>query len=118
MSDDPRTMTWRHAGIGRDEAGIREGRERLAAIRERAADLTVTTRTDESFAAALRREESRGAHYRTNDPERTAEWRRTQPIERDAVGGPRITDRAVDDPGPAIREALDRNDELIYRQPE
>jgi succinate dehydrogenase / fumarate reductase flavoprotein subunit len=120
-----------HAGILRDEAGLREGLDRLAAIRERTADLRLDgDRTSESFElavdlsfvltvaesvlrGALLREESRGAHSRTDFREVDPEWRKTLLFHRTETGMAHRT-RGVAEPSEAVREALDAGYELDY----
>ena len=70
-------LMWRDAGLLRDETGLRRAQAGLAALRERS-PLGVTRREVEArnllavaevmVQAALGREESRGAHYRTDFP--------------------------------------------------
>ncbi len=77
-------MMWRHAGIVRDDAGLREASERLAswqaAIEPADRDgyelqnLIICGRL--LTEGALYREESRGSHYRADFPWRSEKWRR------------------------------------------
>lgn len=86
MSDGAvRDLMWEHAGVYRSGEGLREARARLSAAaeqvaRQRATGASVTPETWRSVSlivvaslivrAALRREESRGGHSRTDFPER------------------------------------------------
>ena len=120
-----------HAGILRDAEGLREGLDRLADLRERTADLRLDgDRTSERFEfavdlsfvltvaegvlrGALRREESRGAHSRTDFPETDPEWRRNLLFRRTETGMDHRT-RGVAEPSAAVREALEAGYELDY----
>lgn len=81
--DDLRDLMWRHAGLERDAAGLRGAAAVLAGWR--ADDPTPAGREDANLLdlgrllvhAALRREESRGAHFRTDFAEPRAEWARS-----------------------------------------
>lgn len=78
--DALRDLMWRHAGLERDAAGLTEAAAVLAAWR--ADDPTPAGREDANLLdlgrllvhAALRREESRGAHFRTDFSEPRDEW--------------------------------------------
>ena len=128
-----RELMWDHAGILRDEASLREGLDRLADVRDRAADLRVGPVTSESFElavdlgfmivaaeavlrGALEREESRGAHYRTDFPDRDADWRRNLYFDAADVGGMTLRTEPVDEPSETVRAALDEGHELDYHQ--
>ncbi|APW99719.1 succinate dehydrogenase [Halobiforma lacisalsi AJ5] len=128
---DLRALMWRHAGILRDEKGLREALAKLEAVRERTTDLRVEGgptspsfefAVDLSFSlivaetalrAALERTESRGAHYRSDYPEMNEDWRVNLVVSID--GGERSIDRrGVGEPSPAVREALEEGYELDY----
>ena len=130
---DLRELMWDHAGILRDEASLREGLDRLDAVRDRAADMRVGPLTSESFElavdvgfglvaaeavlrGALEREESRGAHYRTDHPDVDPEWRRNVYFDAADVGGMTLRTEPVDEPSEAVQAALDEGHELDYHQ--
>ncbi|MDF9746396.1 L-aspartate oxidase [Natrinema salsiterrestre] len=124
-------LLWDHAGILRDEAGLREGLAKVDALRDRTADLRVEgglTSKDFEYAvdlsasltvaeamlrAALERTESRGAHYRTDYPETDSDWRVTL-VHAAGTNGLSISRRGVAEPSPAVREALEEGYELDY----
>lgn len=78
-------LMWEHVGIERDSAGLREALARLAAW-EAMLPTNADRETHElrslltcgllAADAALRREESRGAHFRTDFPEPRTGWQR------------------------------------------
>jgi L-aspartate oxidase len=80
------SLMWENVGIVRDGAGLAEARRRLSAWRaslpaptdrgsHELANLVLTGRL--MAEAALLREESRGAHYRSDFPEPREDWRRS-----------------------------------------
>jgi succinate dehydrogenase / fumarate reductase flavoprotein subunit len=130
---DLREVMWDHAGILRDESSLREGLDRLEAVRGRAADMRVGPVTSESFElavdvgfslvaaeavlrGALEREESRGAHYRTDYPDPDPDWRRNVYFDAADVGGMTLRTEPVDEPSDAVQAALDEGHELDYHQ--
>lgn len=78
-----RDLLWDHAGLERDAAGLRAAAVTLAEWR--ADDPGPTGREDANLLdlgrllvhAALRREESRGAHFRADHPGSQADWARS-----------------------------------------
>ncbi|WP_049935172.1 L-aspartate oxidase [Haloplanus natans] len=133
LLDDLRATLWDHAGIHRDEAGLTAGLDALATLRERATGLDVADCTDRSFEFALNlqfgltvaeailrsaaeRPESRGAHHRPDHPETDPDWRRNVVVERGTFGTMALSTAPVDEPSPAVRDALDAGYELDYHQ--
>jgi succinate dehydrogenase / fumarate reductase flavoprotein subunit len=128
---DLRSLMDEHAGIIRDEAGLQAGLTKLQGLQERTGDLRIEgDRTSEDFElavdlsfmltvaegvlrGALLREESRGAHYRTDFTETDPEWQRTILFRRGDTGMESYT-RGVSEPSPEIQEALDEGYELDY----
>jgi succinate dehydrogenase / fumarate reductase flavoprotein subunit len=120
-----------HAGILREGSELREGLTRIRDIRQRTADLQVDNdRTSEGFEfaidlsfmltaaesilrGALLREESRGAHSRTDAPEINDEWHKNILFARTEQGMIHRT-RGVAEPSEAVRDALDEGHELDY----
>ncbi|QCC53532.1 FAD-dependent oxidoreductase [Natronorubrum bangense] len=124
-------LLWTHAGILRDEEGLRNGLDQLEDLRARTANLRVDgDRTSRSFEyavdlsvsltvaevllrTALERTESRGAHYRTDYPETDPEWRQNLVVSADEHGLS-IRRRGVAEPSEPVREALEEGYELDY----
>lgn len=131
LLDDLGELLWNHAGILRDEAGLRAGLEELEALRARTADLDVDGGlTSKSFEyavdlsvsltvaeamlhTALERTESRGAHYRTDYPETDGEWRVNLLVSVED-GELSLRRRGIGDPSPPVQEALEEGYELDY----
>ncbi len=66
---------WEHLGLFRDRAGLLRARERLRALASNGFKARCARTVAEAVAAfALRREESRGAHARSDFPEERVEW--------------------------------------------
>jgi succinate dehydrogenase / fumarate reductase flavoprotein subunit len=133
LLDELRALLWDAAGIRRDGAALDDALAALADLRERAGDLAVGDRTSRSYEYALdlgfalpvaeailrgarERTESRGAHFRTDHPDRDADWRRNVRYERGGVGAMRLTTTPVDEPSEAVQAALDAGYELDYHQ--
>ena len=128
-----RDLLWEHAGILRDDASLRAGLDALESVSRKAADMDVGPITSESFEfavdagfmlvaaeavlrGALEREESRGAHHRTDYPDVDPAWRRNLYFESADVGGMRHYTDSVDEPSAAVQAALDEGHELDYHQ--
>jgi L-aspartate oxidase len=78
--DDVRRIAWRYCGIVREAAGLRAACDRLAPHLDDSAALVVWL----IARCALAREESRGAHYRTDFPDKRAEFKRHSIIQENA----------------------------------
>jgi len=130
---DLQDLLWEHAGILRDEQSLRDGLDALEEVRDRAADMDVGPMTSRSFEfavdvgfmltaaeavlrGALERTESRGAHYRTDNPETDPDWRRNIYFQRADVGGMTTDTAPVGTPSDAVQDALDEGHELDYHQ--
>ncbi|WP_152042455.1 L-aspartate oxidase [Salinigranum salinum] len=133
LMDELRDLLWAHAGILRDEESLSVGLDELAAIRRRASDLAVDGPTSRSFEfvmnlafaldvaeallrGAAMRTESRGAHARTDYPDRDEDWQRNIRMTRDAVGAMRLETTPVAAPSDDVQAALDAGYELDYHQ--
>ena len=128
-----RELLWEHAGILRDEASLRAGLDALGDIGRRAADVDVGGVTSRSFEfavdlgfmltaaeavlrGALKRTESRGAHYRTDYPDIDPELRCNIHLDGADIGGMLSHTESVGAPSEAVQAALDEGHELDYHQ--
>ena len=91
LFEDLRQVMWLHAGIRRDAAGLAAGLARVLGIKAQAGqggdqlvELRLASQTAELIIeAAIRREESRGAHYRVDFPATDdANWRGNLCVQR------------------------------------
>jgi len=120
------------AGIIRSEESTNEGLDRLEALRKRAGALVTGERTSRSFEYAVdlgfsltvaeallkgarERTESRGAHFRSDYPEKDELWRKNLLYER-TDEGMKLDTKVPSEPSEAVREALDADYDLDYHQ--
>ena len=86
MRERMRALMWEEVGILRHQAGLHEARAALETWASALPDDGVESHETANLAlvgwvmaaAALRREEPRGAHYRIDFPDPRREWRRRQ----------------------------------------
>lgn len=131
LIDEVRAAMWDHAGIARTEQGLREGLERLDRVRRRVGSVATDGPGSQSFElaanlrfmlvaaetilrGALHREESRGAHYREDFPEKDPEWVRNIVYAKGASGEMVLTDEPVGEIPQEIQAALDEEHSLQY----
>jgi succinate dehydrogenase / fumarate reductase flavoprotein subunit len=74
------------------------------------------TAAEAVLRGALERTESRGAHYRTDNPETDPDWRRNIYFQRADVGGMTTDTAPVGTSSDAVQDALDEGHELDYHQ--
>lgn len=125
LIDQLQQTMWQHAGVVRSGADLEQGLAKLAEIRGHA-DETATGAGDLAAAldlrsmlltaeatvqSALLRQESRGAHQRTDFPATDPDWQRTIVVRQEQVGGAqsglRLTTAALPEPSPELAQALD-----------
>ena len=81
---------------------------------ELAVDLSFSLTVAEALLLSAReRDESRGAHYRTDAPDVDPDWRRNILVDRGDTGF-ELTTRGVADPSEAVSEAVEVGYELDY----
>jgi len=124
-------VLWTNAGIVREEKSLKTGLEEIRKIRDKSRNLKEIGSSDENtfdralelkFAlpvaeaiviSALRRTESRGAHYRSDYLDERGDWKRTLVVS----GNPNEPVLRSVEPGPIsrpIRETLQEGYELEY----
>ncbi|MEF8786921.1 MAG: FAD-binding protein [Haloarculaceae archaeon] len=133
LLDELRDLLWETAGIRRNDDDIAAGLTRLGELQQKASNVALGQRTGRAFEFALNlgfglvvaesilrgareRTESRGAHYRTDYPERDDAWRQNIDVHKDSVGAMRLTTEPVGTPSNAVQTALDADYELDYHQ--
>ncbi|MFC6764348.1 L-aspartate oxidase [Natrinema soli] len=120
------------AGIIRTEETTNKGLESLEALHNRADDLMAGERTSRSFEYAIdlgfsltiaeallkgarERTESRGAHFRSDYPEKREAWRKNITYSQ-TKEGMTLNTTTPKEPSEAVRKALDADYELDYHQ--
>ncbi|RRJ29405.1 L-aspartate oxidase [Halocatena pleomorpha] len=120
------------AGIIRTEEGTKKGLERLEALNNRADNLVAGERTSRSFEYAIdlgfsltvakalfngarERTESRGAHFRSDYPEKNEAWRKNITY-RQTEDGITLDTTTPGEPSDVVSKALDADYELDYHQ--
>ena len=129
MMENVRDVMHDHANIRRDGDALRDGLSRIEELRERGIRVPAD-RSSRDFEmvhnarfmlvvaetvlrGALERDESRGAHYRVDAPEKHEEWRRTIVFARDGDVWKQWTE-AVGEPSDAVQEAVEEGYYLDY----
>lgn len=116
LTDRLKETMWLHGGLVRTREGLLRAREELAALAEESSRVAVAGPPEANPAwqqaldlesqltvarliveSALLREESRGAHFRADFPERDdEEWLRAVVVQRGGGGEPELTTRPVE----------------------
>ncbi len=103
LRSEIRALAWERLGLVRDAKGLGAARTQLAELWRRlpagASELrNLVAAAQLIAAAALRREESRGAHFRTDFPRPSQAWRlrQTMTVDFGADGTPGVTPRFED----------------------
>jgi succinate dehydrogenase / fumarate reductase flavoprotein subunit len=124
-------VLWTNAGIVRDEKNLKTGLEEIREIRDKARELKEISSSEENtfaralelkfalpvaeaiVSSALKRTESRGAHYRSDNPEERDEWRKN--IVVSGTPGDLVLQSTKPDPVPRpIKDTLKKGYELEY----
>ena len=127
-----RSLMWNHAGILRNEDGLLTGLHQLQQLQEDARDLDVQadrttlryenaqnvrcmlTTAETILRGALERTESRGAHARTDYPDKDPAWKQNIRCVPTGNGGMEVAIRSVDTPSAPVQRAIDEEHELDY----
>ncbi|HSO01962.1 MAG TPA: FAD-dependent oxidoreductase [Gaiellaceae bacterium] len=116
LTDRLKETMWLHGGLVRTREGLLQARQELASLAEESAQVAVAGPPEANPAwqqaldlesqltvarliveSALLREESRGAHFRADFPERDdEEWLRAVVVQRGGDGEPELTTRPVE----------------------
>ena len=120
-----------YAGIRRDEEKLTEGLRKAREIEEKAENLEVDgdmssyefevanniefmlTAAKATFKSAIRRAESRGAHYRTDYTEKDEDYLKNFVV-RNEQGEMIVDDSPVGEPSEEVKKAVDEGHELDY----
>ena len=127
-----RRVMWNHAGILRNEDSLLTGLQQLQQLQKDARDLNVQadrttlryenaqnvrfmlTTAETILRGALERTESRGAHARTDYPEKDPAWQQNIRCVPTGNGGMDVALRSVDTPSEPVQRAIDEEHELDY----
>jgi succinate dehydrogenase / fumarate reductase, flavoprotein subunit len=125
-------LLWKHAGIIRSEAGLSAGLGLVGQLKARAArlavrgDVTMLQRAWEAqsslltaeaiLRSALRRAESRGAHYRSDSPEADPAWLANVTCSLDSRGDMQLQVHRVPELRPELQRVVAEAPEPGYHQ--
>lgn len=131
LSTDIRELMEEYAGIRRNEEKLREGLDEVRKVEERAERIKVDgdmssydfevanniefmiTAAKATFKSAIRRKESRGAHYRTDYTEKNEDYRKNLVL-TEVDDEMRAEDSTVGEPSDEVKEAVAEGHELDY----
>jgi len=135
IMDEVKDLMWEHAGILRNEKQLEEGIKKLQRVKNELKSHTVSL-DDISFQevwqnldlknvvlaselvlkSAIRRKESRGAHFREDYTETVEEYKLNILCYKNESGEVSIETRPIDNVSEGIQKALDENHSLDYHQ--
>ena len=127
-----RTLMWEHAGILRNEDSLLTGLQQLQQVQADAKDMDVQadrttlryenaqnvrcmlTTAETILRGALERTESRGAHARTDYPEKDPAWQQNIRCIPTGDGRMQVDTQPADTPSASVQRAIDEEHELDY----
>lgn len=132
LIDELGELLWDHAGIVRTAEGLERGLKKLGTLQSSAASIAVNSdltsvafeyacnlrfmllAAEAILRGALLRDESRGAHHRSDAPMRKAQWEKNILYARDGTGAMKLWTAPVAEVPPEIRKALAEEHALDY----
>lgn len=131
LASEIRETMEEYAGIRRDEESLENGLNKVHELEERADNIKVEgdmnsyefevannihfmlTAAKATFKSAIKREESRGAHYRTDHTEKSEEYMKNFVV-RNEDSEMVVEDSSVGEPSEEVKQAVSEGHELDY----